>query len=91
VLPLQLETELGRLSLFGTITVFGTPIDVTVAELALECFHPADRATAAILRRSVAGSEGGTTPHPPLYLGAAEPARSGPTRRILPKRPVKPL
>jgi hypothetical protein len=35
----------------STVTVFGTPIDVTVAELALECFYPADAATAEILQR----------------------------------------
>jgi transcriptional regulator with XRE-family HTH domain len=51
VLPLQLKTEYGVVSLFGTVTVFGTPIDVTVAELALECFYPADPETAEILRR----------------------------------------
>jgi transcriptional regulator with XRE-family HTH domain len=54
VLPVRIETEYGVLSLFGTITVFGTPIDVTVAELALECFYPADPATAEILRRAAA-------------------------------------
>src|SRR5215472_14459643 len=38
VLPFQLQTEHGIVSLISTVTVFGTPIDVTVAELALECF-----------------------------------------------------
>jgi hypothetical protein len=52
VLPFQLQTELGIVSLISTVTVFGTPIDVTVAELALECFYPADAATADILRRA---------------------------------------
>jgi transcriptional regulator with XRE-family HTH domain len=53
VLPLQLRTENGGvLSFFSTITVFGTPIDLTLAELALECFYPADAATAAALRAS---------------------------------------
>jgi hypothetical protein len=52
VLPFRLETGYGVVSLFSTVTVFGTPIDVTVAELALECFYPADPATAAILRRA---------------------------------------
>jgi transcriptional regulator with XRE-family HTH domain len=55
VLPLQLKTEYGVVSLFGTVTVFGTPIDVTVAELALECFYPADPETAEILRRATSG------------------------------------
>jgi hypothetical protein len=31
--------------------VFGTPVDVTLSELALECFYPADAATAEALRR----------------------------------------
>jgi len=51
VLPLQLKTEYGDVSLFSTVTVFGTPIDVTVAELALGCFYPADPETAEILHR----------------------------------------
>src|SRR6516165_5980314 len=51
VLPFQLQTEHGIVSLISTVTVFGTPIDVTVAELALECFYPADTATADILPR----------------------------------------
>jgi hypothetical protein len=54
VLPFELQTAHGILSLFSTTTVFGTPIDVTVAELALECFYPADAATAHILQRTAA-------------------------------------
>jgi len=54
VLPFQLQTEHGIVSLISTVTVFGTPIDVTVAELALECFYPADAATAGILQRAAA-------------------------------------
>jgi transcriptional regulator with XRE-family HTH domain len=50
VVPLELATEAGVLAFFSTITVFGTPIDVTLAELALECFYPADDATAEILQ-----------------------------------------
>ncbi|HEV7778728.1 MAG TPA: hypothetical protein VGO76_17790 [Luteibacter sp.] len=37
------------LSFFSTTTVFGTPTDITLAELALECFFPADEFTAARL------------------------------------------
>ena len=51
LLSLRLQTGEGLLSLFSTVTVFGPPIDVTVAELALECFYPADAATAEILQR----------------------------------------
>jgi transcriptional regulator with XRE-family HTH domain len=50
VIPLQLRQGDTVLSLFGTITVFGTPVDITLAELAIESFYPADAATAAALR-----------------------------------------
>ena len=52
VVPFELLTEAGVLAFFSTITVFGTPVDVTLSELALECFYPADAATAAILQRT---------------------------------------
>lgn len=52
VVPLRLTTEGGAvLSFLSTTTVFGTPVDVTLAELALEAFFPADAATADALRR----------------------------------------
>jgi transcriptional regulator with XRE-family HTH domain len=51
VVPLVLESKLGRLSLISTTTVFGTPVDVTLSELALETFFPADERTAEIFRR----------------------------------------
>lgn len=38
-----------RLSFISTTTVFGTATDVTLAELTLECFYPADEATRAAL------------------------------------------
>lgn len=50
VVPLRLRTPAGVLSLISTTTVFGTPVDVTLSELALETFYPADEATAAALR-----------------------------------------
>lgn len=50
LVPLQLHGERGVLSLISTITVFGTPNDVTLAELALETFFPADAFTADYLR-----------------------------------------
>ena len=37
------------LSVFSTITTFGTPQDVTLQELRIECFFPADEATRALL------------------------------------------
>jgi hypothetical protein len=48
--PFRLATDAGVLSFISTITVFGTPVDVTLSELALESFFPADPATAAALR-----------------------------------------
>ncbi len=50
-LPLQLRTAMGVLSFISTITVFGTPVDITLSELALETFFPADPFTAQALRR----------------------------------------
>jgi hypothetical protein len=52
VIPLQLMMGDTMLSLFGTSTVFGTPIDITLSELTLETFFPADTATAEILRQA---------------------------------------
>jgi transcriptional regulator with XRE-family HTH domain len=48
--PLRLRTESGELRLVTTLTRFGTAIDVTVAELRMEAFLPADEPTAAALR-----------------------------------------
>ncbi len=50
VVPLELITEGGTLSFFSTTTIFGTPVDVTLSELAVEAFYPADEKTAAALR-----------------------------------------
>jgi hypothetical protein len=50
VVPLKLRTEAGVLSLFSTTTVFGTAVEVTLSELMLEAFYPADDKTAALLR-----------------------------------------
>lgn len=50
-IPLRLLTKEGELSFISTITVFGTPVDVTLAELAIEAFFPADESTAEILIR----------------------------------------
>jgi hypothetical protein len=48
--PLRLRTAAGELRLFTTISTFATAVDVTVAELRLEAFLPADDATAELLR-----------------------------------------
>lgn len=49
--PLQIRSAAGVLSFISTTTVFGTPVDITLSELALETFFPADAETAQRLRR----------------------------------------
>ncbi|WP_446687025.1 helix-turn-helix domain-containing protein [Paraburkholderia humisilvae] len=61
--PLRLSTPHGALSFYSTTTVFGTPVDVTLSELAIEAFFPADQQTADTLRRlaatqAMAGADG---------------------------------
>jgi transcriptional regulator with XRE-family HTH domain len=46
LVPLQIRIDTTLLSFFSTTTIFGSPVDVTLSELALECFYPADDATA---------------------------------------------
>lgn len=55
VVPIRLRVGTEELDLLSTTTVFGTPRDVTLAELAVESFFPADPATAATLRRLAGG------------------------------------
>jgi transcriptional regulator with XRE-family HTH domain len=47
--PLRLRSAFGELRLLTTLTYFGTAVDVTLAELRLEAFLPADQATASAL------------------------------------------
>ena len=58
VVPFQLVTTSGVLSFISTTTVFGTPIDITLSELALETFFPADPATSDALRRMAKNARG---------------------------------
>ena len=50
IVPLRLRTPAGTLAFVSTTTVFGTAVDATAAELAIESFLPADTATAAALQ-----------------------------------------
>jgi transcriptional regulator with XRE-family HTH domain len=51
VVPLRIRTREGAvLSFLSTTTVFGTAVEVTLSELVLEAFYPADDFTAAALR-----------------------------------------
>ncbi|MEJ8849056.1 helix-turn-helix transcriptional regulator [Variovorax rhizosphaerae] len=49
VVPFQLVTPNGLLSFISTTTIFGTPVDVTLQELAVESFFPADAQTSVAL------------------------------------------
>jgi transcriptional regulator with XRE-family HTH domain len=51
VVPLELVTDNGVLSFLSTTTIFGTPLDVSLSELAIESFFPADAGTAEAMRR----------------------------------------
>ena len=50
VVPFRIRTAMGLMSFISTTTVFGSPVDVTLQELAVESFFPADEATAQALR-----------------------------------------
>lgn len=50
LLPLRLRHPAGELRLHSTLTTFGAPHDVTLSELALESFFPADETTRRILQ-----------------------------------------
>jgi transcriptional regulator with XRE-family HTH domain len=56
-LLVRCELDLGGtpVALFTTLTTFGTPRDITLDELAIELFYPADDATEAVLRAVSAG------------------------------------
>lgn len=51
--PLVLRHREQELAFFSTVATFGTAVDVTVAELSIEAFFPADAATAAVLHGSL--------------------------------------
>jgi transcriptional regulator with XRE-family HTH domain len=58
VVPFQLVTPHGVLSFISTTTIFGTPVDVTLQELAVESFFPADAQTAAALTTLASQAQG---------------------------------
>lgn len=71
--PMQLRTSCGVLSFISTTTMFKNPVDVTLCELAIETFLPADRATAQTLQKAMLSRrwpQAGWEPEP-------EPGRRG--------------
>ena len=89
VVPLVVDSALGRLSFISTTTVFGTPVDVTLAELALESFFPADAATTAALRAAFAALPAPT----PAERGAGRRSTAGalPAQAVAGTRSRKPM
>ncbi len=55
VVPLRIRRGGQELAFFSTTATFGTPLDITVAELAIESFFPANADTAAVLRAEARG------------------------------------
>jgi transcriptional regulator with XRE-family HTH domain len=56
VVPLRLQTASRELAFFSTISVFGSPVDITLDELMIEAFYPANAATAGYLLEGIAAS-----------------------------------
>ena len=52
--PLRIAARFGVVSFLSTVTVFGTPNDLTLSELALEMLFPADDRTAEIAKAMAA-------------------------------------
>jgi transcriptional regulator with XRE-family HTH domain len=48
--PLRVRTDARELAFVSTVATFGTAVDITLAELSIESFFPADAATAEALR-----------------------------------------
>lgn len=56
LIPCVLEINGHRFSLFTTLTSFGTPRDITLAELSVELFYPSDPETDVLLHQLAAAS-----------------------------------
>jgi hypothetical protein len=57
IVPIRFARAGRTFDFFSTVTTLGTPQDVTLQELRIECFFPADdetRTQADLLRRAVA-------------------------------------
>jgi transcriptional regulator with XRE-family HTH domain len=58
VLPLRLRDGDGELAFFSTLSTFGTAVDITLAELAIEAFYPANAHTATRLLQNIGADLG---------------------------------
>ncbi len=55
VLPLRMRAGDRELAFFSTVSTFGTAVEITIAELVIEAFYPANAATASHLLAGIAG------------------------------------
>ena len=53
VLPVRLRDGKGELAFFSTLSTFGTAVDITLSELSIEAFYPANAHTALKLLRQI--------------------------------------
>ena len=53
MVTLRMKSSAGDLAFFSTVATFGTAVDITLAELSIESFFPADASTAATLRAAL--------------------------------------
>src|SRR5580704_195216 len=75
-MPIRIATDFGVMSFLGTTTIFGTPTEVTLSELALEMWFPADTETAAIAARMTAEQDTETTGGSPLVESGGRDERT---------------
>ena len=54
--PFELATDFGTLSFLSTTTIFGTALDISLSEMTIESFYPADPLTADSMRRLMAAN-----------------------------------
>lgn len=59
LVPFRLASAVGEVAMFTTLTSFGTPRDVTLDELVVELFYPADETSAERLERLTGGLRAG--------------------------------
>lgn len=62
--PMVFRFREHEVRLFSTITTFGTPHDITLDEISIESYYPADAASAAVLRTLADTPPPGTPPPP---------------------------
>jgi transcriptional regulator with XRE-family HTH domain len=55
LLPLRMHVGDRELAFFSTVSTFGTAVDITLDELVIEAFYPANASTAAHLLEGIAG------------------------------------